>query len=631
MPISSIHFRAEIGLFYNVMYSRFKIAAPVNSFTKCLCDSRLMPSPTHILTFLLLLIVFPIISVYCLIFGKTDLCNIFRKSYLGIYLCVRIVQKLSQLSIMRPQSLTKFITQYVFFFQLCLLLPHISIYLMMCGDVETNPGPLSKQDLSLCHWNLNSICASDFIKVTLLQAYLAVHDFDIICLSETFLNSEVSGDEERLELPGYAPLIRSDHPSGDKRGGVCVYYKENLPFTRRDDLECSECIVGEIKVNNSKCFITCFYRSPSQSIDDTDSFLSNFEQICSRIALESPKCSVLIGDFNAKCTNWWPEGEDNYCGTELHSLSNILGYSQLINEPTNFEPNKSPSCIDLIFSSQPNLIETGVHPSLCNQCHHQIIFAKISFKVCLPPSYEREVWHYDRANVELINRSIEMFDWENAFGNTGINDQVNVLQEVLLNILRNFIPHETIKCNYKDPPWMNKDVKKVLRRKNRLFKKYVSGGRLPQDETILRQTTDEVSKLISDTKDVYFKKLGDKLNDPQIGQKTYWSVLKRLLNKAKIPNIPPLLEDGVFETDFKKKAGLFNVFFANQCNIFDNGSTLPECIYKTDKRVSSITFSCDDILKVINGLDPNKAHGHDGISVRMIKLSSKEVVRSLTH
>ena len=175
----------------------------------------------------------------------------------------------------------------------------------------------------------------------------------------------------------------------------------------------------------------------------------------------------------------------------------------------------------LCNTSKYFVTESGVHSSLCSECHHQITFAKISFKVFLPPPYEREIWHYNRADLSLINRSIETFDWEKALLNIGVNDQVNLLNEVLLNIFKNFIPHENIRCSYKDPPWMNKKVKSALRKKNRLFKKYVSGGRLPQDEVIFRHTTEEVSKLINDTKTAYLEKLGEKLNNPRTGPKTY--------------------------------------------------------------------------------------------------------------
>ena len=390
MPISSVQFRAEIGLFYNTFYcSRFfNNRFSVNFFAGL--NSRLLPSPIHMLTFIILLIVFPLISFFAVIFGQTRLYRIFRLSYVYIYFCMLLARKL-QLTVTR-RCVMNLVIQYYFFLQVCLFLPYMKLYLIICGDVEINPGPISMHDLSVCHWNLNGICTNDFVKVSLLEAYTAVHDFDVICLSETFLNSESSSDDERLELQGYAPMIRSDHPSDEKRGGVCMFFKENLPFVRRDDLECDECIVGEIRVKQSKCFITCFYRSPSQSCDEIEVFLSNFEQVCSSIALESPKCSIILGDFNAKSTTWWPEGEDNYCGTELYSISNILGYSQLINKPTHFRPNKAPSCIDLIFACQPNLVtESGVHSSLCNTCHHQITFAKISFKVFLPPSYEREI------------------------------------------------------------------------------------------------------------------------------------------------------------------------------------------------------------------------------------------------
>ena len=60
---------------------------------------------------------------------------------------------------------------------LCLLEPS--------GDVEFNPGPKpdSSQGNSICHWNLNSMSAHNYSKISLLTAYMSTHDFDVICLS----------------------------------------------------------------------------------------------------------------------------------------------------------------------------------------------------------------------------------------------------------------------------------------------------------------------------------------------------------------------------------------------------------------------------------------------------------------
>ena len=161
----------------------------------------------------------------------------------------------------------------------------------------------------------------------------------------------------------------------------------------------------------------------SQSEDEFDNFILAFEQTCSSIVLESPLLSLVCGNFNAKCTNWWPNGTNSACGLKLYNTSTLLGYSQVINEPTNFQPNSNPSCIDLIFTNQPNLVfESGVHLSLSRTCHHQIIYAKISFEIYLPPSYTREVWHYKYAQTNLIHQSIVNFDWKGALTNLTIND-----------------------------------------------------------------------------------------------------------------------------------------------------------------------------------------------------------------
>ena len=72
---------------------------------------------------------------------------------------------------------------------------HDSLIIILRGDIETNPGPkhlFSSQGLKICHWKLNSLSSHMYKKVSLLSAFIFVHKLDIICLSETHLNSEIS-------------------------------------------------------------------------------------------------------------------------------------------------------------------------------------------------------------------------------------------------------------------------------------------------------------------------------------------------------------------------------------------------------------------------------------------------------
>ena len=111
--------------------------------------------------------------------------------------------------------------------------------------------------------------------------------------------------------------------------------------------------------------------------------------------------------------------------------------------------------------------------------------------------------------------------------------------------------------------------------------------------------------------------------------KSYWSILKTFLNNKKIPCIPPLLYNDKFITNFNEKAEIFNLF-AKQCSLINTNSDLPSVLSKeTHKFLPTIHFTSDDILKIIKNLDPNKAHGHDMISIRMIKICDTSICKPL--
>jgi len=124
--------------------------------------------------------------------------------------------------------------------------------IMLSGDIELNPGPsLNLKDLSICHWNLNSILADDFSKVSQISALLKTQRFDIFCISESFLDFSIGDDDPELKIDGY-DFKRCDHPSNTKRGGVILYYRDHLPIVRRPELtQLDECLVCELKAGSN--------------------------------------------------------------------------------------------------------------------------------------------------------------------------------------------------------------------------------------------------------------------------------------------------------------------------------------------------------------------------------------------
>ena len=358
--------------------------------------------------------------------------------------------------------------------------------------------------------------------------------------------------------------------------------------------------------------------------------MDNLESNLETVSVSNPFLIILISDFNAKCACWYSKDNSTTGGSKLRLFTSQFGLNQIINEPTHITKNSS-TCIDLLFTSQTNLvIESGVHSSLYPNCHHQIIFAKFDLRIFYPPPYERNVWHYKQANIELIRRAIDNFDWNRALDNVSPNRQVSIFNDTILNIISNFIPHETIICDDRDPPWINSKIKKVIHEKNKEHKKYINN----KSNFLLLQNINNlqahIKTLIDVLKQKYFSRISQKLESTSINTKCYWSLLKTFLNNKKIPCIPPLYHDDKFVCDFKEKSKIFNNYFAQQCSVINNNSTVPERIlYRTDASLAKIVFTTDDIANIIKNLDSNKSHGHDNISIRMSKICGVSVCKPL--
>ena len=97
----------------------------------------------------------------------------------------------------------------------------------------------------------------------------------------------------------------------------------------------------------------------------------------------------------------------------------------------------------------------------------------------------------------------------------------------------------------------NSGSQTAIKRKHRIYNKYVRRGRKPDEWEYVRLTRNEISKMITDAKENDLVSLGRKLSELSVGIKTYWSTLNKTVNKEMTINIPPLLENGLFVTNFQ--------------------------------------------------------------------------------
>ena len=386
----------------------------------------------------------------------------------------------------------------------------------------------------------------------------------------------------------------------------------------------------EVNSGTKSLFFTFNYRSPSQTSDEFESYCQSLHLTLTNIDDTSPFSSVLIGDFNARCTNWEAADIDSKASKELDYLTSTAGYTQLIDKPTHFFSGRC-SCINLIFCNKPELIsEYGIGHSLFKTCHHNLIFRKINAKIPVPPAYTREFWDYKNANAEGAQKSISHFNWKKAFENLSINEKFDLLNATLLNIFRNYIPNKIVKCSFRDPPWLTKLIKSKLKERSKITKEFYRKGQDPTVFTELNKISSECSNFIINAKMGYIQKKSNALNDKNTDPKVYWTILNNLLNNIKIPSIPPILASGKTITNIVEKANLFNNFFASQCSPLENTSKLHPLLMKTDKRLNIIYFKDDDITSIIKSLKPTKAHSADNISIRMIQLCGDSITLLLT-
>ena len=144
-----------------------------------------------------------------------------------MYICFKLSKR--PRFILRPAGqkyLKWFLLDYghkytVYLLSYMLHLQWLMYHILLSADVDKRPGP-DQATFKCCSWNLNSLCAYDFIRVFLVEAYNSIYNYDLIGLMETHLDSTIN--DSKLTRNGYS-FLTSSHPKNVKQGGIALYVR----------------------------------------------------------------------------------------------------------------------------------------------------------------------------------------------------------------------------------------------------------------------------------------------------------------------------------------------------------------------------------------------------------------------
>ena len=153
-----------------------------------------------------------------------------------------------------------------------------------------------------------------------------------------------------------------------------------------------------------------------------------------------------------------------------------------------------------------------------------------------------------------------MYDWVSTY-DEDVNVNATNFTNRLLNMAEKCIPPKTVTVRPQDLPWMNNNLRKLMRNRNRLFKKYKKDKSV-ETYNKFKKIRNEVASLLRKSKKDYIISLATKSKSSNLTAKDYWKTLKSFINPTLTSSIPPLYDNETYVSDSTEKANLFNNYFA---------------------------------------------------------------------
>ena len=450
-----------------------------------------------------------------------------------------------------------------------------------------------------------------------LEAAIGYIKPDIICGTESWLNTNIKSSEVFPE--GFTAYRKDRSRLG---GGVFILVRNELISSEETDLisEC-ESIWTRVKLQNSKDLIIGTFYMPHRNDKDLNELEKSLSSLSSKT---NQKHTILTGDFNCPNINWEngsvkPSSPDRLVQQRLIDITTTANLTQMHSEST-----REKALLDLIFTNNPTLLRNSV--SVPGIADHDMVVTDIDTKPIIIKQQKRKCFIFSKANWTSLNKAVSEIDTlvhDLITQNKSTNKVWTFFKETLMAKVDEFIPSK-MTGNRPKTPWINRDIKKMLRKKHRLFKQAKktnnwSNYKHYQREckrTIRRAEWNYVNTIIE-------KGLQDKNTKP------FWQYIKS--RKQDNIGVAPLKDNSTpnLISDSKTKAKTLLKQFQS---VFtpEDGSPLPSMETPQYEPIHNIKLNTSGIAKLLKSINPQKACGPDAIPNAVLKNCADSLAPVLT-
>ncbi|XP_067631924.1 uncharacterized protein [Eurosta solidaginis] len=412
-----------------------------------------------------------------------------------------------------------------------------------------------------------------------------------ICVTESWF--KVGMKDLLYTLCDYS-LIRNDRSTGNRGGGIAIYFK---PYLQCKVIHVSGCtdlvdsIFVEFYDNVQKCLVVCIY-NPHNSNDFTIVFNKTSE-------LSMHYVHVLIcGDFTIDILS------DSNRSRNLLCKFNSVGITIANKYATRFAPQCRPIMLDLFGASDTrNIMHIDQFP-LAGISDHELILLSYDVEFSKTKNAVKLMYRdFKKINMNGLQYESLAMDWNYCYLLPHIDDKLSYFLMLVNYLYEKYVPISTTNAIDNKKLWFNNRILQLIKKRNNAYKYW---KRNPSTER-WREYKKLRNKLTTDLRQAKINYLKTKFND-NVPSKILWKNLKSLGVRPKADKacvIDANLMNSYF-IGINRRHDLVSKFVVNQ-----------SLEYNHSNKLAFVSGTEDEIAKCVYNIKSN-AVGVDGLSLRFL-------------